>query len=117
MFKNVTVFETQEALKGDGAVLVDVRTKKEWQETGLADAWEVYASTVVTTPDMELNPAFVKDLLANVDTTKKVYFICRSGKRSQIACALAQQNRYTDVYNVDGGMLAWMDADLLLKKA
>ena len=115
MFKSATVIETLEALKADGAVLVDVRTEQEWKNTGIADVWEIYANTVVSAPNMELMPEFVNELEKNVAQAKSVYFICRSGQRSQVACALAQQSGYNDVFNVEGGMNSWIENSLPIK--
>ena len=115
MFKTASVNEALNSTKSNG-VIIDVRTASEWEETGIADVEGILTNTVVSTPDMELNPNFVKDLQASVGKEKSLYFICRSGQRSQVACALAMQNGYESVYNVDGGMSAWV-AELLDVKA
>ncbi|MEI7972949.1 MAG: rhodanese-like domain-containing protein [Bdellovibrio sp.] len=38
---------------------------------------------------------------------RRIVFICRSGGRSARACALAMENNFREVYNMQGGMLAW----------
>lgn len=34
---------------------------------------------------------------------------CRSGKRSMMACSILDQMGFTNTYNLDGGILAWID--------
>ena len=38
---------------------------------------------------------------------RKVYVICRSGSRSAQASRVLTDGGHHNVYNVDGGMLAW----------
>lgn len=90
------------------AVLVDVRTKPEWEFVGVPslDAlgrqavfvpWQVY-------PSMEVNPRFVDDLVAaGIDKGTPVLFICRSGGRSRSAAISAAAAGYGSCYNVSGG--------------
>ena len=42
-----------------------------------------------------------------VDRETKIIIYCRSGKRSQTACAFLSQNGFTDVSNLTGGITAW----------
>jgi len=45
-----------------------------------------------------------------VSKDKKVIIHCRSGKRSaSIVMALEQQHNLTNLYNLKGGILAWID--------
>ena len=39
-----------------------------------------------------------------------IYVICRSGKRSLQACMLLEQAGFSQLYNVEGGILAWQEA-------
>jgi hypothetical protein len=43
---------------------------------------------------------------------RPLYFICRSGGRSQHACEQFMAAGYTDVVNVAGGTQAWLEANL-----
>lgn len=47
--------------------------------------------------------------LEDIDELKdqEIYVYCRSGKRSLQACMVLEQAGFTDVTNVDGGILAW----------
>lgn len=44
-----------------------------------------------------------------VDQTKDVVLMCRSGKRSAAALQALQQHGYTKLFNLKGGILAWVD--------
>jgi rhodanese-related sulfurtransferase len=83
--------------------LIDVRTPKEFGEVHLTFAQNV--------PLDRLNP---HDLLSNRDghTGKPLYVICRSGKRSEMACQKITAAGYRDIVNVEGGTQACVDAGL-----
>ena len=96
------------------SVLVDVRTRPEWQFVGVPDlsgigkqvaavSWQVY-------PGMERNPQFeeaVRSVAASPDVP--VYFICRSGVRSRAAAIAMTAAGYTQCYNVAGGFEGGLD--------
>lgn len=94
------------------AVLVDVRTRPEWQFVGLPDLSSIGKEAVLlewqSYPAMGLNPNFVEALDAelskrNAPADTPVLFLCRSGARSRAAAAaLATGGRYR-CYNVAGG--------------
>lgn len=83
--------------------LIDVRTPKEFGEVHLTFAQNV--------PLDRLNP---HDLLSNRNghTGKPLYVICRSGKRSEMACQKITAAGYRDIVNVEGGTQACLDAGL-----
>jgi len=90
------------------AVLVDVRTRAEWNYVGLPDLtslgkkpalieWQVF-------PTMQLNPEFVSglsDALAERDTP--MFFLCRSGVRSVAAAKAMAAAGYSSCFNVRDG--------------
>lgn len=94
------------------AALVDVRTTREWEVIGVPDLsgqghevifeeWQMY-------PSMSVNPDFarhVDELLQARGTGKDdpVFFLCRSGARSQGAAGAMTQLGYTKAYNVLSG--------------
>ena len=45
---------------------------------------------------------------------EKLVIICRSGARSAQACMYLQQNGFSNVYNLRGGMMGWMQHGLPL---
>ncbi len=47
---------------------------------------------------------------------RPIVAVCRSGQRSGTACALLGKRGFTQVYNLDGGVMAWLKASLPLEK-
>ena len=45
--------------------------------------------------------------LNKISKDKKVVVMCRSGKRSANAIAYLEQQGYSNLYNLEGGILAW----------
>lgn len=85
--------------------LIDVREANEWDETGLpAGARGVSLSC----------PNFIDGVLreAGGDKSKPVAVICRSGARSTKAAAMLSAAGFTNVTNVNDGMMGWAKAGL-----
>lgn len=81
----------QEALtllqEAPGTVLVDVRTRAEWDWVGrVPGAIEI---DWVQYPDMSRNPQFTSELQRQVDRDATILFLCRSGVRSRSAASAA----------------------------
>ncbi|HKZ82158.1 MAG TPA: rhodanese-like domain-containing protein [Anaerolineae bacterium] len=49
------------------------------------------------------------------DKNAKIVLYCRSGRMSAIAAEALVKGGYTDVWNLDGGMIAWEEAGFSLK--
>ena len=93
---NVT-YDDARVLLRDGALLLDVREDNEWTAGHAPDARHVALAEV---------PDHLDDLPLGVT----IVCVCRSGARSSRAARfLAEQGR--SVVNLEGGMLAWADAD------
>ena len=76
--------------------LIDVREVSEYTgELGHAPSTELIVLSTL--------PEKIKTLPKN----KTIVFICRSGGRSAQAAAFAKSEGFTDVYNMQGGMLLW----------
>ncbi len=109
MVDNVPPAQVWEALRSDPkAQLVDVRTDAEWTFVGLPDLspagkqavlipWQIY-------PSMQVNGNFVEQLTkAGFTPDHHIYFICRSGQRSQAAATVTQAAGFPHTYNVAEG--------------
>jgi rhodanese-related sulfurtransferase len=87
----------------DELVILDVRTLEEFEEGHIDGA--------------EMLDFYREDFSAQLDLLDKdqPYFIyCRSGSRSGQTRAIMEDLGFTDVVDVDGGVLAWTDAGLAL---
>ena len=97
--------EQAEKRLAEGAQLLDVRTKDEWDEGHLKGA-----KLVTVTED-----GFLDKAKAAVDPKKPVVIYCRSGRRSAMAAKQLRAAGFT-VYDLDGGITAWEDAGKPLVK-
>ena len=89
-----------DGLMADGALLIDVREQEEWDDARIAGA--------------ELKPlSLLNSWYQDLPQERDIVFYCRSGNRSgQIVQAMIQQVGMTNVLNMSGGILAWIDQDL-----
>ncbi|MGB0920158.1 MAG: rhodanese-like domain-containing protein [Alphaproteobacteria bacterium] len=110
---NVSVETCWDVLTTDkSATLIDVRTTAEWAFVGLPDlssiGKQVGRAEWVSFPTMSPNADFTAQVKAQLDdagitTEAPVFFLCRSGQRSQGAAAALTAAGYTHCYNVAGG--------------
>lgn len=81
-----------------GAILVDVRTRAEWDYVGrIPGAVEI---ELLTYPGNQPNAVFLAELESKVNKAVPVLFICRSGGRSHNAATIATQVGYHACFNV-----------------
>ena len=83
---------------GEKIALLDVRETYENEEFNIG-------GNLIPLGDVAAN-AHTLDL----DKDQELVVYCRSGKRSGVAQQLLQQAGFSNVRNLEGGMLAWMDA-------
>lgn len=89
----------------EDAQLVDVREPAEFSAGHLASARNIPA-------------AQIEDRLSELDRFKEtpLILICQTGARSSDACAKLSRQGFTRVHNLAGGVVAWAEAGLPLKK-
>jgi rhodanese-related sulfurtransferase len=91
--------EAFDVLRGsEDSVLVDVRTKAEWNFVGVVPGsiqieWQFF-------PGGSVNTEFLNQLVSQVEDIKTVFFLCRSGARSHAAALLASSNGYKKAINI-----------------
>lgn len=93
-FKIITANELPQLLAGGKVQLVDVRTDAEIARGRIGGA--------ICLP-LHLLPMRLQDL----DAQKTTVFYCQMGGRSAQAAAFAAAQGLTDVYNLQGGIMAW----------
>jgi len=88
------------------SILVDVRTSAEWSFVGLPDLSALQKDVVLLEwqqyPAMNLNSDFTSELIGGGQDTE-IYFLCRSGVRSQSAAIAMTNLGYKNSFNVTGG--------------
>ncbi|TYC51881.1 rhodanese-like domain-containing protein [Rhodobacterales bacterium] len=114
----------QEAFDGlaeqDNAVLVDVRTQAEWSFVGIPDLRPLGKDAILlewqSFPSSGPNPEFATILCEelskkDLDQTAPIYFLCRSGARSQAAAIALTQAGYKQCFNISDGFEGPLGAD------
>ena len=107
--KNISSRECFEKLSIEvNSQLIDVRTKPEWIYVGVPDlssinkkvifvSWQVY-------PEMGTNKFFENQILeSNIKKDTNLYFICRSGNRSNNAAEFLISRGFSNCFNVIDG--------------
>ena len=84
----------------DDVQVVDVRQPHEWE------AGRIEGSRHIPSADLEERPE-------QLDAARRVVTVCRSGSRSGDAARFLRDNGFR-AENLDGGLLAWVDAGLPL---
>jgi len=102
-FQNITVDTAYNMIKKDpNLIILDVRTPCEYEKGHLYDA--------ILMPYDELEfEARISELEEYKNSEIIVY--CKSGYRSTLASEILVENGFTKVYNMLGGILAWINAD------
>jgi rhodanese-related sulfurtransferase len=98
-FRNISVAELGKLLQEGGVRLLDVRTDAEISQGKI--------------PQGEPLPLHLIPMrLGEMDKNATTVFYCRSGGRSAQAAAFVAANGFADVYNLQGGIIAWANAGL-----
>ena len=103
-FKNIYVPELEKLMQ-DKIVLVDVRTDAEYQEGHLDNAVHI-----------DWYSASFMEQMQQFDKATPVYLYCRSGSRSASAAQKLMDSGFRQVYSLQGGILAWQNAQKPVKK-
>ena len=102
--KNISVNDLNNKRKDDQTIiLIDCREQTEWDEA------HVEGFTLIPLSCFEQSLEVLKD------KTQDIHIMCRSGKRSMNACMFLEENGFENLYNVEGGIIAWKDAGLETK--
>jgi rhodanese-related sulfurtransferase len=71
---------------------------------------EISTGTVPSAEPLPLHILPAK--LHELSPEEKLVMVCRSGARSAQACLFLQQQGFSNVYNLRGGMMGWMQSGL-----
>lgn len=95
-FTRVSVQEAKEML-GNGAVIIDVREKYEYDSGHVPGAGHIPVNTVYARRE-------------ELPKDKDLLLICAVGQRSALAAEMAAAAGLTRLFNVEGGTEAWIKA-------
>ena len=94
MIKQITVQDLKaKQASGQNFYFFDVRSRAEWNEANIPGA-RLYLDV----PHHEID---------SLDKTVEIIFQCRSGGRSQKMAEAFEQQGFTNLSNLAGGILAW----------
>ena len=98
-------------LSNSNIPIVDVRRSSEWEQTGV-----IPNSILLTFFDEEGDYNYhqwYEKLRLEIDESKPVILICRSGKRSKIIAQMMNENFDHVIYNAKRGIISWIDEKLI----
>ena len=110
MIKQITCKEIKDYLKNNPkSILLDVRTKEEWNTIGKPDGEKIglktYFLSIQFGNERIFNENFVQEFKnLNISQDKEVLVICASGERSQITAELLSKENYKSINISDGFM-------------
>ncbi|MCA9997056.1 MAG: rhodanese-like domain-containing protein [Anaerolineales bacterium] len=92
--------QTVNAIKDrDDVFVIDVREQWEYDESHI--------------PNITLMPmGEIASRLSEIPTDKEVVVTCRSGNRSSQVATFLRDQGFTNIHNMEGGILAWQQAGL-----
>lgn len=100
MIKQTSVREINELLDSGGECqVIDVREFSEFNSERIADAQLMPLSNFEKHAD-------------EIDHSKPVYLMCRSGNRAKQAAEKLMNKGFTNIHVIEGGMAAWASASL-----
>ena len=99
MIKELSATEIKKLIdKSVELILLDVRSDEEFRESHIDKA---------INHDIEYLDKSIDKILA--DKNAKIIVYCRSGHRSEIATEMMTEWGYTDVINMTGGLIDWVE--------
>jgi len=119
MIKQISSKEIKEYLKNNPkCVLLDVRTKEEWDTIGKPNGEKIGLKTYFLEIRRDAFFDFVQEFKNfNINQDKEILVICKSGERSQISAELLFRENYKSINISDGFMgsqegVGWKKSDL-----
>ena len=103
--KKLSATDFNATIENKSVQLIDVRTPEEFKEGHIKNAGNInfYDSDFLT----QMN---------TLDKNKPLYIYCRSGGRSGKAATQLKEQGFTEIYDLQGGILDWKKNNLELNK-
>lgn len=96
-FERIGVEEAKQLIE-KGYKVIDVREPAEWEQGRIPTATHIPLNTLL---------AGAQELI----TEDNIIFVCAEGVRSAVACEVAAAVGRTNLYNLEGGTVAWVRAN------
>lgn len=96
--------EFQSAISSGDVQLIDVRSEGEFSSEHIENAI-----------NMNVNSDDFESQIETLDKNKQVYIYCLSGGRSSTAAKILKSKGFKEIYELDGGLLAWSKQNLPVK--
>jgi phage shock protein E len=103
--RNVSVEEFDKLRADKSAVVLDVRTKKEFEAGHIPGAM-----------NLDINAPDFHEKIAKLDKSKTYLVHCAAGVRSAKACNAMDKLSFTNLVNLDAGLNAWQKAGKPVEK-
>ena len=97
--------QTTQLINRRNALIIDIRTPEDFAAGHLPQAKHIALDTLAN-----------KVPQLGRSKTTPVVVVCQTGLRSQRACATIRTAGYAEVFNLEGGILAWQKSGLPLVK-
>jgi rhodanese-related sulfurtransferase len=96
IMNEISVRELKEKIdKGEDIQIVDVREPFEYEMSNIGGDNIPLAGILIESD--------------KIDTEKPVIMVCRTGRRSGVACMQLEQLGYDNLYNLEGGLVDWAE--------
>ena len=96
VFEKIDILSLDKILNDTDIIILDVRTSEE------INAGYIPNSTFIDYYDKNF-----ENKINLIDTSKKIYTLCKSGGRSVQAAEILSKNGFRNVYNLEGGFMRW----------
>lgn len=103
--KEVGILEATQLINHHEALVLDVREDKEYQGGRVPNSKHIPMGQLAKRLH-ELEKFKGKPIIA----------VCRSGSRSGHCCSVLRKNGFEQVYNLNGGMMSWQQANMPVEK-
>lgn len=104
-FKEIGTNDAIRLMNGEDALMLDVREDKEFRDGHIINA-------------VHIPLGLLEGRLSEIEKHKEspVIVYCRTGQRAARAGAVLKRQGFKSIYKLNGGMMAWSDAGLPVKR-
>lgn len=99
---DISVIQFKEGISKQDIQILDVRTQAEYNSGHLKNAFLADWT----------QPKVFEERIKSLDQNRPVYTYCLSGGRSSAAAEKLRQQGFKEVYNMEGGIMAWKAAQM-----